>query len=379
MTNPQLNLTHHIPEYFRADAYEERVPVPPPPMSRTRNSVIYADVAALLSGDMPPAPTPSVLRRHDGGCLFYSNQFNMLFGEAESAKTFVALAAMAETLRAGGTGCFLDMDHNGAQSIVVRLINFGVPADVLSDLSRFRFKEPEDRPDLIHTVADLKAWSPDVVVVDSVGELLPLMGLNSNSPDDFTIAHTSVLKPLATSGACVIGIDHVAKNTESKAQGPTGTVAKARAVGGVMLRVTVKESYSPGNGGSSYLNIKKDRHGGLRANSPSGDKEPLAGTFKMYPDSSYAVFAPDAGERMPSAAPAIDLATLKAMDPAPASVRDVKERLGWGTNRATVALKVFREAFPVPHIEGAGTGTPLDPSSASVPEEQGTGLLGEAA
>lgn len=46
---------------------------------------------------------------------------------------------------------------------------------------------------------------------------------------------------------------------------------------------------------------------------------------------------------MPSAAPAEDVAALQALDPEPASVRDVKERLGWGTNKASIALKVFRQ------------------------------------
>lgn len=350
-----------IPDYFAAEAFDagvpQPVPVPLPPVSGTRNTVIYGDVAALLSGDLPPAPAPTVLRRAGGGHVFYRNQFNLLFGEAESGKTFVALGAVAESLLAGGKASFIDIDHNGMQAIVSRLIGFGVSVEVLSDLERFRYKEPEDKTDLLATVADLKAWRPHIVVVDSIGELLPMLGLNSNSPDDFTIAHTHVLKPLAMSGACGIGIDHVAKNAESKAQGPTGTVAKARAVGGVMLRVTVKDQFSPGHGGSCYLNIKKDRHGGLRASSPAGDKEPLAGTFKMFPDSTFAVFAPEQGERTPQAAPAVDLAELKAMDPSPESVRDVKDRLGWGTDRASLALKVFRNLYPVPDTQGAGTGT----------------------
>ncbi len=368
--------TPDLPEFSQ---HPISVPVPLPPVSGTGNGVIYGDVAGLLSGNLPPAPTPSVFHRSDGNSLFYSGQFNLLFGEAESGKTFVVIGALARALNAGQRAVFIDMDHNGVQAIVTRLLAFGVPPETLSDLDRFRYKEPEDRIDLIATVADLKEWRPQVVGVDSIGELLPALGLNSNSPDDFTIAHTAVLKPLAMSGACVIAIDHVAKNAESKAQGPTGTVAKARAVGGVMLRVTVKDQFSPGNGGSCYLNIKKDRHGGLRASSPSGDKEPLAGTFKMFADSSFAVFAPEDGERTPQAAPGVDLAELQAMIPPPASVRDVKDRLGWGTNRAQLALKVFRDSFPVPHIEGEGTGTPPIPSSYAVPREQGTAVFGEAA
>jgi hypothetical protein len=380
-----------VPDWFREEAFEEQsvpvptpyvsgtrntVPVPVPPMSGTGNSVQYGDVAALLSGDLPPAPSPEVLCRNDGQALFYKGQVNSLFGKPESGKTFVALAAIAATLDDGGRAVFGDLDHNGMQSIVSRLLSLGVPADILSDLDRFRYKEPEDKEDLLATVRDLKDWLPDVVVIDSIGELLPMMGLNSNSPDDFTIAHTYVLKPLAMCGACVIAIDHVAKSADSEAQGPTGTGAKARATGGVMLRVTVKDAFTPGQGGSCYLNIKKDRHGGLRAVSPTGDKEPLAGTFKMFPDSSFTVFAAENGDRTPTAAPGIDIAALQALQPPPDSVRDVKARLGWGTNRATLALKVYREAFPVPETQGAGTGTPLDPRTPTVPEEQGTQVEG---
>lgn len=374
-----------IPDYFAAESFKESdVTVTAPPVSVTSNRVSYGDVAALLAGELPPAPAPTVLRRSGGGHVFYRNQFNLLFGEAESGKTFVALGAVAESLLAGGKAAFIDIDHNGMQAIVSRLIGFGVPVEVLSDLERFRYKEPEDKADLLATVADLKAWRPHVVVVDSIGELLPMLGLNSNSPDDFTIAHTYVLKPLAMSGACGIGIDHVAKNAESKAQGPTGTVAKARAVGGVMLRVTVKDQFSPGNGGSCYLNIKKDRHGGLRASSPTGDKEPLAGTFKMFPDSTFAVFAPNQGERTPDAAPGVDLAELQRLDPAPESVRDVMERLKWGSGRATLALRVFRDqVLPVTDTQGRVTGTSPAARSGNVTRQQVTDeafeLEGEAA
>ncbi|MBX7444688.1 MULTISPECIES: AAA family ATPase [unclassified Arthrobacter] len=329
------------------DDYQEHqqnsVPVPPPPMSGTRNKVGYGNIAALLAGNLPPAPTPSILRRVDGIGMFYANQVNILFGEPESGKTFVALAAIVECLNKGGRAVFLDMDHNGMEGIAARLLDLGAQPLILGDLDRFRYKEPEDRQDLMEAVADLRAWSPGVAVLDSIGELMPTMGLSSNSPDDFTIAHTSVLKPLAMAGAAVIAIDHVAKNTESKAQGPTGTAAKSRAAGGTMLRVTVKEAFTPGHGGAAYLNVKKDRHGGLRSNSPRGDKEPLGGTFKLFPDGNFAVFAAQDGERMPEAVPAADLAELQALDPPPTTVREARERLSWGNDRATAAMRVFKQ------------------------------------
>jgi hypothetical protein len=360
--------------------YWDGVAVTQPPVSVTSHRVIYGDIAALLSGGLPDAPTPEVLRRNDGVGMFYSGQVNSLFGPPECGKTHISVGTVAEALTNGGKAVFIDLDHNGILSTATRLLAAGVPPETLQDLDRFRYKEPEDREDLIETVADLRAWKPDVAIIDSVGELLPMMGLNSNSPDDFTIAHTAVLKPLAMAGSCVVIIDHVAKNTESQAQGPTGTAAKARAIGGTMLRVTIKDQFAPGRGGSAYLNIKKDRHGGLRAASPTGDKEPLAGTFKMFPDSSFAVYAPTDGERAPEAAPGADLAALNALNPPPESVRDVMARLQWGNHRAALTLRVWREqiaAVTVTDMGGVVTATPSGTRNSAVTQQQAT-LTGAA-
>lgn len=266
----------------------------------------------------------------------------------------------------------IDLDHNGMLSTVTRLLELGVSEQVLSDLDRFRYAEPEDKAELLAVVKDLVRWRPDVVIIDSIGELLPALGLNSNSPDDFTIAHTHVLKPLARAGCCVIVIDHVAKNPDSKAQGPTGTGAKTRAIGGVSIRVTIKDAFTPGKGGSCYLAIRKDRHGGLRAKSPTDSKEPLAGTFKLNPegfDSSWTLWAPEAGERMPEAVPAQDLAAIKALDVPPSNVRELATRMGWGKDRAGNALRVYRQQLSsVPDTQGTGTGTDRESHLSSVPE-----------
>lgn len=112
-----------------------------------------------------------------------------------------------------------------------------------------------------------------------------------------------------------------------------------------MLRVTVKDAFAPGRGGSCYLTLTKDRHGGLRANTPSTDRQPLVATFKLHTEASehsYSVYAAMEGEEGPGSAPASDIAALIDLNPPPESVRDVKDRLGWGSNKATAALSAFR-------------------------------------
>ncbi|MEE6288630.1 hypothetical protein V2J52_13290 [Georgenia sp. MJ173] len=331
---------------------------------------LYADVAGLLDGTIPDPPEPDVLTRSDGRAIFYAGQVNWIFGDPESGKTFVALAAVAEHLRDGGRGIVLDLDHNGIHATIQRLVMLGAPTDALRDLSRFRYVEPEDYEHLLAVVKDCRTWKPGVAVVDSIGELLPLFGASSNSPDDFTGVHSKVMKPLAMAGASVLCIDHLAKNSESRAIGATGTAAKGRAIGGVSLRVKIADQFTPGRGGSCHLTINKDRHGGLRKHSPSEDKEPIAGTFVLTADpltgdTTWRVTAPAMTDRNPDeVAPPEDVAAIAALDPLPTSGEDARERLGWRKQRALAALREYRKAPPattVPgsHIGGREPGTAL--------------------
>ncbi|MFP5256071.1 MAG: recombinase RecA [Acidimicrobiia bacterium] len=358
------------PSYIHLTSQElaehDAFPVPTP-HGGERGNTLYADVAALLDGTIPEPPEPTILYRSDGHGIFYEGQVNVLFGDPESGKTMVAEAAAAATMLAGKRVLFLDLDHNGLQSTVVRFMDMGVPEEILRDLDRFRYVEPEDRLHLLAVIEDAKRerW-PHLAIVDSLGELLPLMGLNSNSPDDFTMAHGLVLKPLAMTGAGVIGIDHLPKNQENKINGPTGTAAKRRAIGGVAIRVVVKEQFTPGKGGSAYLTLNKDRHGGLRRWCPTEGREPVVGLFTLESrpgELICMIHAPEAGDA--SKAEGVsdeDLAELDLLDPPPTSVRDVKERLRWRSDRAANALRHWRSRVPTP-LGGEQGNTP-----SSVPQ-----------
>lgn len=327
------------------DGHDPAFPVAAPQGGKQGN-ILYADVAALLDGTIPEPPAPALLYREDGVGIFYRAQVNFLFGDPESAKTIVAESAAAACMTAGGRALFVDLDHNGLESTVVRFIDMGVPEDVLRDLDRFRYVEPEDRLHLLAVVENSANWQPDLAIVDSIGELLPLLALSSNSPDDFTIAHGLVLKPLAKAGAGVVAIDHLPKNTENKINGPTGTAAKRRAIGGVAIRVVVKDAFTPGKGGSAYLSLNKDRHGGLRRHCSLEGREPMVGSFIL--DSSgdsmtFRIRPPELGDGAKAeGVTADDLAALDLLDPPPASVRDVQERLRWRTQRSADALRHWK-------------------------------------
>ncbi|WP_319454249.1 MULTISPECIES: AAA family ATPase [unclassified Mycobacterium] len=309
---------------------------------------IYVDISALLDGTLPEPPKPILGKRTDGHCLFYAGQVNLLFGDPESGKTWVCLACAVEALLAKRRVVIIDLDHNGAVATVHRLIALGAPVDVLRDPDLFRYCEPEDRLELRQVVEDCKAWRPAVAIVDSVGELLPLHGFNSNNADEFTAVHTSVLKPLAKAGAAVLAVDHLAKGADSRAQGPGGTAAKRRAIGGVSLRVKVKKSFTPGHGGEALLVVNKDRHGGVREHCPVGDREPVAGVFKLLAFTEgvlqWVISAPTDGERNDDeTAPPEDIAAIAALNPPPDTVEDARLRLGWRKQRTSNALRAWRE------------------------------------
>jgi hypothetical protein len=337
-------------------------PVSAPPVSETGNTLYY-DVAGMLDGTIPEPPAPLLLERSDGHALLYGGSLNVLFGDPECGKTMIADAAAAEALADKRRVVILDLDHNGPASTISRLMMLGAPSLALRDPERFRYVEPEDAEHLIRVINDLRVWRPAVVILDSMGELIPLFGLSSNSPDDFTRVHSQVIKPLTIGGAAVVAIDHLAKNTESRALGSTGTAAKRRVIGGVSLRVKLLEPFTPGKGGAALLTVHKDRNGGLRQNCPTGDKEPVAGTFKLAVRdglTEWRLWAPDMGERNPDeAAPPEDVEAIRALNPAPSTVRDARERLGWNTARASNAMRDWR-AFPVSDTRGAETGNTLE-------------------
>ena len=290
--------------------------------------------------------------------MFYAGQVNWVFGDPESGKTWLCFACLVEALQAGRSGLIIDLDHNGPDATIGRLLMLGAPETALRDFNRFRYCEPEDRAEVRQVVDDAKVWRPAVAIVDSVGELLPLYGANSNSADDFTSTHSNVLKPLAKAGAAVLAVDHLAKGADSRAAGAGGTAAKKRAVGGSSIRVKVKQPFTPDHGGSATLAVNKDRHGGVRRRCPVGDREPLAGTFKLlaFTDDvlEWAIYPPAAGERNDDEnAPAEDVAAIGALDPPPVTVEDARQRLKWQKQRAANALRTWREHNPTLNGESA--------------------------
>jgi len=292
---------HHFDQTQRAKGDE----------SHQDDGPLYADIGQLLDVGLPDPPVPDLLRRSDGVGLFYRGEINAVYGDPEDGKTMLVLAGAAQVLCDNGTVLFVDLDNNGLESIVARLVMFGAPKESLHE-GRFRYCYPSGADRLEEVVADSlrDGRVPDMAVFDCVGELIPMFGGSNDDADDFTRVMRATAGPLAHAGSGVVLIDHMAKNTQSRNYGAGGTMAKRRRIGGTQLRVFVDVPLRKGHGGSLSIGVHKDRHGGLRQHCAPAiydrqDKQQRmqpAGTFILDPgDAAWCVavdpFTPSAAEK----------------------------------------------------------------------------------
>jgi hypothetical protein len=339
-----------------------------PERQAERSGPVFVDVAAVLDGGLK-APTPDGgPPRTDGAMVLYRAKVNALFGDPESAKTLLALTVLAHELRHGRHASFIDTDHNGAEFVLRFLLSLGVPRDAL--VSRLHYAEPDDREELLRVVEAVAVLESGAVVLDSVGENLTIWGVSSNDDQGFIDMNRSTAARLAKAGHLVITIDHLAKNTDSRRYGATGTTAKLRAANGAVYEVRVIDEFSPDDGGKSALILKKDRSGGVRAlGHKKGD---TVAVFELSaPDAvgQQTVALHPGGQTTPAGASALvtsaaglaaDVTALMALIPPPASKSDVMSRMTWGTKRALDALRAYRTQMQMPQPATSTTtgGTP---------------------
>lgn len=308
---------------------------------------MYVNVRELLRNGLQ-VPEPDVLAFSDDFCLFYSSSFTLIYGDTESGKTWLCLAAVTSVLNDGGKATIIDLDHNGAPALVANLANLGVDLETLEDPDVFRLAEPGDRLELKEVVQDQLVAKPDLVILDSLGEILPLFRANSNSADDFTTVHAEVIKPLTRTGASVLVVDHLAKNADSRSFGPTGTAAKMRAADGLAVQVTAAKPFAPGVGGTAKLQVFKDRYGGVRKHYPN-DGKPLIGTFELIADGDELSYSFDSAQVLPNRKKhnddtkhlEQDLARLAELFDTTPTVREAREALSCSQARAMHARTAF--------------------------------------
>lgn len=231
------------------------------------------DVTEVLAGTLERR-RPSLLRRADGHGLFYAGLSNMLFGASESCKSWVAYLAVVEALQDGYKAVIVDLESDLIE-VMVRLRVLGLSdATIRTNLAYIRPDEPLRRiltgpaaplGPTDHDLADALAEGPAVIVIDALGELFALHGLDPLSNRDAPLV-TGFLRRLADrTGAAVISVDHIPHGPrEGGAKAPIGAQHKRAAVTGVAFEVRATTPLAPGQIGKVSLRVNKDRPGGVR-------------------------------------------------------------------------------------------------------------------
>jgi hypothetical protein len=205
------------------------------------------DVARDLASGSVRRPEPSV------GGLLYPGRVNAVYGTHTAGKTWVGLYLARENAPFGRT---LIVDYEDtAEGIADRCV--GLDAELVTSVRYVAPEGPLNTEALRRTIED---EGVTLVIIDSVGESLASMGLDSNVERDVTRWFTQVPDALAAMGPAVLLIDHIAKKQDGTPS-PVGSFRKSAAITGAQFALENRIGFSRQRAGWSALTCTKDRNG----------------------------------------------------------------------------------------------------------------------
>lgn len=228
------------------------------------SSLDVGDFDALLANGMKP-PEADMLRRVDGGCLFYAGKMHTLQAEPSSGKTWITLYAAIEILEMGGAVLFIDYEDT-ALTIFMRLLALGAKAEDIR--ARFRYLNPSgamgvaERSQLNRIAEEI---NPDLVIIDGVAAALSREGLSEDIASDVVTWYNDIPLSFARGGAAVVTIDHLVKDKEQQGRYSRGSGAKLAVLDGAAYSVRIITPFTRSKAGSVRLTVAKDKPGGVGA------------------------------------------------------------------------------------------------------------------
>lgn len=286
------------PDYLGAPA--------PGQASQTSAGVPLADDEGppwRYGGDLATKPPngllPTLLARTDGACLIYPGVVHNFVGESESGKTWLALAAVAETVRAGRPVVYVDYEDVAA-NFVARLRVLGVTDAEMAHVHYYEADAPwRAAPDDL-----LAAHGPVLVVLDGASEGMGLLGLDPTGTTD-AVAWVAWVRRWTSGGASVILIDHVVKDRNSQGRWALGSQHK---VAGVFAHFVIEPIgvLAPGRRSKVAIRVGKDRPGEVRAvaGEAVGARLQEVGTFEfggpLGVPMGWAIAPPDGAAAVPA-------------------------------------------------------------------------------
>ena len=201
---------------------------------------------------------PSAFVRDDGETLLYEGVANTIFGEPSSGKSWIALMAVIQQLRAGRRCLWWD-NEDRASTLAKRL-------------QLLRATDLIGTPELAFITGDMHLSEsamagaleflgggngPGLVVLDSATAF--------TCPKDGADVHpwmTSHIKPWIDAGHTSLTLDHVPKQRKDRPMGAVGSFEKLSIIRGAALYAH-GTAWNGQQGGAVHLTVHKDAHGQL--------------------------------------------------------------------------------------------------------------------
>ncbi len=248
-------------------------------MTEDSTSTWIGEPLSLVTDDERVEP-PQILVRTDGIGLIYEGRLNVLFGMAESGKTWLALLACIQEIRKGNNVVFYDFEDY-RDSARERMVAIGATDEELDRFFYARVEGPMGEDIWKHEVSkQIEELAPTLVVIDSLDELMAIHGRNPDKSQDVREVRQQTVDRIKGLGPAVIVIDHVGHKDKSR---QTGSQAKVSQLDGASILVDMGDKNKFGRGsapGKAELRIRKDRPGHLRGSVLSSD---LIGTVHFEP------------------------------------------------------------------------------------------------
>ncbi|BAS16545.1 hypothetical protein AHiyo8_48480 [Arthrobacter sp. Hiyo8] len=220
------------------------------------------DLTSVLNGTYTVQP-PTYMLRTDSVALLYPAKVHGVHGESESGKSMLMHAVAAQELQSGRDVLFIDFESDQG-TVGNRLLMLGASADNIQ--RHLNYVRPDCNPFAI--TEEGQAWRGmlsrrfSLAVIDGVTEAFSVFGVKSIDNDEVTAWGRMVPRQIAErTGAAVVVIDHVTKDTEGRSRFAIGAQAKMSYLTGASYSVEVIQPLGVGMAGKLAIRIGKDRPG----------------------------------------------------------------------------------------------------------------------
>jgi hypothetical protein len=220
------------------------------------------DLNPYLDGTVKPVEPTVGIERTDGLRLIYPGKEHAIIGEMESGKSWMALACVAEEIKAGNAVVYLHFEEDNPGGSVERLQLMGISKDDL--LKRFHFVTPQGGFSPTTWVALLDKVRPSLLVLDGVNEGMAMQGYQIKEAEGASAFRHAFAVPAKKLGAAVVSLDHVVKAQDGRGRYQYGSIHKSNALDGSSIVLVNDEPFGRGRRGRSSVYVAKDRPGYLR-------------------------------------------------------------------------------------------------------------------